>query len=338
MSRLTRTFWVPLLVLGLIAVACESRPKVAYKELLDDDPEIRADAAKRLGKAKAPEAIDSLVAVLDDPDEVVRVQAARALGEIGDPRAVPGLAGLIDDPLSTVRVACAQALGRIGDESGVPVLGKLLYDEEDRVRMVATRGLGRIPGEASLDVLLNVALRDESEWVRQHVVQVLGEWRIKEAIPKIESALIGEADIVRSHATRILGELGDRSSLPALLRALEDPFYKVRSLAAHSLWKIAPGDERVREGLRTALEVETHEMCQVDLSWNLARMGDDSGLGLIREMLFKGDPEDVRAEAAWALGEVGDESDIPRLERALNDRKGLVRKQAYLAIEKLKKG
>ena len=37
-----------------------------------------------------------------------------------------------------------------------------------------------------------------------------------------------------------------------------------------------------------------------------------------------------------ALGEVGDGSDIPRLETALSDKKGLVRSEAFKSIEKIK--
>ena len=63
----------------------------------------------------------------------------------------------------------------------------------------------------------------------------------------------------------------------------------------------------------------------------------DDGLEVLRLFLFRGDPEDVRAEAAMALGEVGEESDIELLKRAARDKKGLVRQQAVNAIEKLNK-
>jgi HEAT repeat protein len=330
--------WSAALLLGALATgACGGGPEVEYKDLVDPDPKVRADAAVRLGHGRAAQAVDSLIAVLDDPDELVRVNVVRALGEIGDPRAVPALVKMVDDALPTVRKATCQALGDLKDPAGVPALAKLLQNGDENTRLIATRQMGRIPGRAAFDVLLNVALKDESELVRQHVVRVLAESGNKEVIPQLESALVSEADIVRANAARALGQLGDRSSVRALIAALDDPYFKVRSLAAHSLGAMAAGDPAVLEAIRKRLGVETHQMCLVDLSWNLVRMGDRSGLETIRHHLLRGDPEDVRAEAAMALGEVGDESDIPRLEKALDDKKGLVRQEAYTSIEKLKK-
>ncbi len=319
-----------------LAAACGRDARVGYRELADEDPEVRADAALRLGQTKAREAVDALVAVLDDPDERVRVEAARALGEIGDPRAVPALTRLAGDRLHTVRIAVAQALGKIGDPAALPALKQLLYDPEQGVRLAATTAVGAVPGDESLDLLLQVALRDDNETLRTHVVRFLGEREARGAIPRLEAALVSEADIVRANAALVLRDLADRSSVPALLRALEDPFFKVRSQAAFALARVAPDDAEVRQALHRRLEREQDQIAIVDLAWCLAKMNDPSRLDLIRELLFRGQPEDVRAEAAIALGEVGDASDVPRLERALRDKKGLVRKEARRALERLR--
>ena len=52
--------------------------------------------------------------------------------------------------------------------------------------------------------------------------------------------------------------------------------------------------------------------------------------------MFRGEPEDVRAEAAIALGELGDVSELPVLEKALADKMGLVRHRVAEAIDKIK--
>jgi HEAT repeat protein len=334
--RIVRIAWLTLL--ALVLAGCEDKPDIDYKELLDEDPQVRADAAMRLGQARAREAVDSLIAVIDDPDEFVRISVVQALGEIGDPKAIPALTDSAEDPLKSVRQATCIALGQIGDPAGIPALTKVLYDPDDRTRMIATRNLGLIEGPESLEVLMELALRDENEMVRQHVIKVIVRRGARDAIPTLERAMIGEADIVRANAARALGEIGDRSSVPTLLRGLEDPFFKVRSLSAHALWELAPDDPEVEAAIKRRLEMERQQMARVDLAWNLARMGDPEGLEVLRLFLFRGDPEDVRAEAAMALGEVGDESDIERLKRAANDKKGLVRQQAVIAIEKLEEG
>lgn len=324
------------ILLFVLAAGCPGSSRVAYKELADKDPAVRANAAARLGEAGAKDAVPSLVAALNDPDEAVRVNVIRALGKIGDASTAPKIAAYVADPLVTVRMAACQALGDLKDPAQVPALEKALYDRSDTMRLVAARALAHIPGPESLDALVRVALQDENERVRAVVVQVVGSRRATDAIPKLESALAAESDLVRANAAQALGEIGDRSSLPALLHALDDPFYKVRSLAAHAIAKIAPDDASARQTLARRLSVETPTMAKVDIAWALATMGDRSHLDVLRTLLVHGDPEDVRAEAAIALGDVGEPSDVNLLEKALSDKKGLVRSSASDAIAKLK--
>ena len=321
---------------AVCTAGCGGGKSVDYQELLDTDPQVRTDAALRLGNAKAVEAVDSLIAVLDDRDEVVRVTVIQALASIGDIKAVPPVAEMIDDPLRTVRQAAMLALGEFGDPRGLVALEKMLYDGDENMRLIACRNIGRIEGQEALDLLIGTALRDEYEWVRQHAIKEVKFRRAREAIPKIESALVGEADRVRAHATKALGKLGDRSSVPVLVRALDDPYFRVRSLAAHALYEIGPDDPEILKAIQARMEVEDHQLAKVDLAWNLVRMGDDSALEILRHYLFRGEPEIVRAEAAIALGEVGDDSDIPLLKKATADKQGLVRQEAVEALRKLR--
>lgn len=333
-----RIFTTALAAALLWGIGCKGKQEIAYKELLDDDPYIRADAARRLGDAMAVDAVDSLIALIADPDEEVRVTAIESLGKIGEKRTISALAEYSDDPLKTVRMAVCQALGKIGDETGIDTLNERLYDQDDTVRMVAAKSLGDIDSERALDVLIETALRDESENIRRHVVVVIGKRHAKRAIPVLEEALATESDIVRANAAQVLGQIADASSTGVLIDALEDPFYKVRSLSAHSLSKIAHSNSEALDSMRRRLEVEDHDLVNVDISWSLAKCGDRSRLKNVRDLLFTGEPEDARAEAAIALGDVGEESDIELLKKALTDKKGLVRKEAYKALQKLKEG
>lgn len=324
------------LAVVLLVTSCAGQPAVAYKDLVDSDPSVRSEAAIRLGQSRSKEAVDSLVAVLGDPEDTVRVNVIRALGEIGDPKVVPAIVPFVTDPLSGVRIASCQTLGQLKDPRAVPALEKALYDQDDTIRLVAARSLGMIPGPDSLDVLVRVALQDENEAIRSHVVKVVAERHATDAVPKLESALQAESELVRANAAQALGEVGDRSSVPSLVRALDDPYYKVRCLSAHAIAKLAPDDASARAALAARLDVETHGMVKVDLAWALGSMGDRSRLDVVRTLLFQGEPEDVRAEAAMALGALGGPSDLPTLDKALTDKKGLVRNRAAEAIDKIK--
>jgi len=332
-----RLLTVTALAAGMILVAaCSDLPNVAYKELLDDDPSVRADAVVRLGQARAGDAVDSLVALLDDPDEIVRVSVVRALANIGNPKVVPDLAKYADDPLKSVRLQVCQALGTLRSPDGIDTLEKMLYDPDDSIRLVAARNIGFIDHPRALEVLIRTSLYDENEIIRQHVVKVIGDRGAVEAIPIIETALITESDVVRANSALVLGLLGDASSVPTLIEALNDPYYKVRSLSAHSLLAIAPDDPEVAEALAARLKAEENGMVRTDLAWNLVLAGKVEYRAVIRELLFQDGPEEVRAEAARALGEVGEHSDIKLLEKAMDDKKGLVREEAMGAISKLK--
>lgn len=328
---------VVLLLAGILLVSgCSRRGGVRYKELADDDPRVRMDAALRIGQAKPDDAVEALTPLLRDPDEFVRIQAVESLSAVGDPRALPLLVTAAEDPLSTVRLASYRALGNTKDPAAVPALRKGLYEEDETQRTAAARGLAMIPGDESLGALLDVAINDEFENVRELVVRVIGERRVKDAVPRLEGMLGAESDLVRANAAMTLRQLGDRSSVPALLRALEDPYFKVRSLAAHALGTLAPDDPAVADALRARLAAEDVAMTRVDLAWNVVRCGDRSAMQVLRDQLFRGNPEDVRAEAARALGEVGEAQDVPLLSKAMTDKKGLVRSEAFKSFEKLK--
>jgi HEAT repeat protein len=334
--RVVSGIWAVGLAVILLGTGCSGQPKAVIKGLVSDDPAVRSEAAIRLGEARSKEAVDALVAVLNDSEETVRVNVIRALGDIGDPKAIAAISPFVADPLSPVRMAACQALGSLRDMRGVPALEKALYDQDELVRIVAARALAGVPGPESLEVLLRVAMQDESERIRSLVVAVVHERRAREAVPRLESALRAESDLVRANAAMALGGIGDRSSLPALFRSLDDPFYKVRCLAAHAIAKIAPGDAEAKAAVVKRLAAEENAMAIVDLAWALGSLGDRSGMETLRTLLFKGEPEEVRAEAAIALGDLGDASELPVLKKALADKMGIVRSRVAEAIDKIR--
>lgn len=336
MRGLSRAATIGVALVAVAVVGCGDNRKVAFRELKDPDPYIRGDAAQRLGQAKAVEAVESLIVTLDDPAENVRIESAIALGRIGDPSAVPALLEAGTDPVDGVRVAVCQALTELRDPRSIDALERLLFDEDEIVRLNAARALTSIPDRRAAEVLIETALRDESELIRQHVIRVMGRQGAREIIPSVEQALSVETDLVRANAAFVLGNLGDRSSVPAMIEALEDPYFKVRGLSAHGLAKIAPGDPEVIRALNDRLSREDHDVVRVDLAWNLAVCGDRSGLPLIRELLFHGRPDEARAEAAIALGEIGSAEDVPILEKAVRDKRGFVAIEADNALRKLK--
>lgn len=323
-----------------LAAGCERRQQIAYRELLDPDPQVRADSAVRLGQARARDSVESLVELLRDPSDRVRTAAVWALGEIGDPRAVVPLMDTCSDANVQVRLAACRSLGQLGDARAVPVLSGLLQEMDDRLRLGAARALAEIPGRESTEALVKVLLEDESDVIRQQAHRLLRRNDAGIAREQVAGALHSASDpVTRTHAAQVLGEIGDLSSVAALSEALDDPSGAVRSRAAHALVALSPEEPGVQAALRKRLDAEKESMPTVDLAWCLARVGDRSSVDKIRALLAGGETEQVRAQAAMALGEVGEPADVTLLQKAIerND-VGAVRREAYVAIQKLKRG
>ena len=99
-------------------------------EITNDWWDIRVEACIALGKLKAVEAVDALIATLvEDSDPIVKTYAAIALGQIGDKRAVAPLIHMLDyfkgnytSTTAPLMYGIISALGDIGSPDAFGVL------------------------------------------------------------------------------------------------------------------------------------------------------------------------------------------------------------------------
>jgi len=91
----------------------------------------------------------------------VRRDAAAALGEIGDADAVEPLMAALEDDSASVRIAVIAALGRIGDPAAVEPLMAAIRSQAVDIRKAAADSLGQIGDPRALDPLI-VCLKDAS--------------------------------------------------------------------------------------------------------------------------------------------------------------------------------
>ena len=133
--------------------------------LADDDPELRATAARSLGELGAESAGQRLLERLRaDPDLEVRRAAAYSLGLIGYAGAVAEMArvlGAADEP-PPLRGMVAEALADIADPDAVAALLAALADPSPEVRYWAAYALGRLGSGAVIPQLERLA-GDDSE-------------------------------------------------------------------------------------------------------------------------------------------------------------------------------
>jgi HEAT repeat protein len=90
----------------------------------DPSVEVRARAARALGRMGTPRALDPLLCCLSEGPVAMRVQAIWALGEIGAFQAVPALRGILLEPSRQMAELAALALVAIGPH-GVKALAEI---------------------------------------------------------------------------------------------------------------------------------------------------------------------------------------------------------------------
>jgi len=130
--------------------------------------------------------------VLVDEDEDVRRNAAIALGKIGDLRAIPALIRCLEDSRPGVRFLSAAVLVGMGAPSVAPLV-EVLESGSIAARCLAASSLGEIGDERALGPLL--FMLDHSDWaLRAFAADALGELGDLRATPSLTSHLRAESD------------------------------------------------------------------------------------------------------------------------------------------------
>ncbi|MCA9078582.1 MAG: exo-alpha-sialidase [Planctomycetaceae bacterium] len=201
-------------------------------------------------------------------------------------------------------------LGRLILISLLGFFGPILDADDSRVVTLdaATR-------DACLSVLRD-GLRGDDFWPSMHAAEGLtlgghGD----EVIAYVTSLLATEQDDQRRCGlARELVRAGERHRARVMLDILggDDPHGHVH--AAESLYKVVEiGDGTA---LRAAFAQSENETLRLMAAAALGRCGNPEAMAFLREMLNHEQPETFRI-AAWVLGRIGDESDIPRLKQQL---------------------
>jgi HEAT repeat protein len=236
--------------------------------LENNDPEIRASAARQLGLAQPLGVWNELLAALDDANPAVSQAAAGALGRINDPAAVGGLLVAIGHPQEQVRLGAAQALGMMRVEAAVEPLRSMLLLGEGAEIGVAGEALGHIGSPPAVEALL-VALADPVPTARWHVAMAALERMGEPAVEPLVAMLNGEDTIARHNAAQALGWVGSQSATKALVGTLEtDSDAAVRGQAAWALGEIA--DPAARRALEQAQLRDAVVEVRREAAWSLA--------------------------------------------------------------------
>ena len=97
----------------------------------------RSSALKAMGRNCDPVWLDTLFKELDNDDMEIRYEAIVACGELNDDKAVPVLIGLTGDKNARIREAAIKSLGEIGGQKARATLNSLANNSKGRTREAA---------------------------------------------------------------------------------------------------------------------------------------------------------------------------------------------------------
>ncbi len=199
-----------------------------------------------LGRLADAQAVDLLVAVLDDD---VREAAITALGEIGDARAVEPLTKLLVNESPSIQRAAARALGKIGNAQAVSSLVDAVRKGD--VPKVAAKAVAHASEEPVKHLAPMLKAQDMSvRWAAAEALSEVGA----PAVPSLVEMLQDEDSGAHAPAAWALGEIEDPRAASLLIKLLDHPKAKARQVAAVELGRM--GDERAVEPLSKALDIE----------------------------------------------------------------------------------
>jgi tetratricopeptide (TPR) repeat protein len=299
---------VLLLLLALAPAGGRDDLDDALRALDAADPATYAQALEELELAGAPAAQRALEG-FSERSPVARRARARLVVEVAAPESIDGVLGLLDDPDPEVRRLLARFLGQIELASAraaerVDALRSLAGEDADRrVRLEALDSLGRasLPGTAgALDELLRTAVRAEVPEVAHTLVDLAsGRARL---VGRVRGAFAGEGAASLEDDVLAILLSGYGRALAELPRGGGDPSERVPLVLGH---RHPSSSVRVASRLSLgALTTRLFELGEHERSEEILRALGDEGLPrhdlLYRrvELALLGDGD---AETAYAL-------------------------------------
>ncbi len=236
----------------------------AMAEILGEGVDVhRCLAAQALGRLGTPMGVEPLTEALLDEDSDVRTDAAEALSKLADSRAgAQLLENLLGDPCTEVKLAAIDTLAKLNDKAVIPWLRRIVrgrdveiaWDEDEfydsgwddwvDVQIRAVQALATLnAGESVPDIV--EAMRDENA---QDMTEAAFKALARMGKPGIDAlaAFLGEeSPRLRRRAAAALAGSDDENASQPLSRALADPAASVRMAAMGALAARKPEDGRL---------------------------------------------------------------------------------------------
>jgi HEAT repeat protein len=198
------------------------------------------------------------------------------------------------------RREAAMQLARLKSEAAFRALASAVNDPSPRVRAAVVASLAERGDESAVPLLAARLATDKDQFVRKATAYALGRFHEGERTGALAGALRDKDPEVRAAAAISLGDHADAGAVAPLASALSDKNDFVRAQAARAL------------GVNGRAAVQT--------------------VPALMTLLTKDGDNEVKRQAAGALGQIGDRSALPALERATHDKDPYLAQAAIDAI------
>jgi HEAT repeat protein len=232
--------------------------------ILSDGVDVhRCLAAQASGHIGAPAAVQPLISALLDEDEDVRTDAAEALSELADPRAGQQLLeNLLGDPCTGVKLAAIETLAKLRDKQVIPWLRRMVkgrdedivWDEEEffdsgwddwvDIQIKAVDALAVLDASEAVPDIVAAIGDEDAQDMTEAAFKALARMG-RPGIAALAGFLDEDSTRLRRRAAAALAGVDGEEAADALACALADPSAQVRAAAMGARAVRFPEDGRL---------------------------------------------------------------------------------------------
>lgn len=297
--------------------------------------------------SRHPDALPPLMARLSAltqgaPDQTpdasrLRLHILRGLADFEDARITEPLSQIFMDRLHQFpeeeQRLIATAMGNTRSEAAIPFLIKALAQADLELQLATIRALGKIDHPQAGRQLLERMRNDQS-----HLLPELGLSLANHTSPEITDALLeivntgrGEVRLTALQALSDHVRRSDDDSLPIAILNMAQESAQER-FTARAIDAIGPRPVSGGTGRLQTLYSRAGLLLKIKILQVLGDWADPDARGLLLEALQESNAH-LRAEAAWALGQIGDQRDADALVELLADTRWPVSLNAAAALQ-----
>ncbi len=237
------------------------------------------------------DAVEPLLLAMSHYD--LRNETMKVLGKIGDTRAI--------DPIIQVALSQYNNWGIVGQsvsaltEMAMRDIGPIVHalqNKDGRVQGLAARVLGEVHDISAVEPLLQ-ALETENYEARSRVIEALGKIGDARVVEPLIRELKHPYWGIRKSAIEVLNNLNDTTAFQPLIQTIKDDNKDIRKIAIKTLMKL----------------LKTADLYTQHIEYHTKGLQKKAEVELLLGPLIQAlkDPDnDVRKEAALALGEISD--------------------------------